>query len=791
MKIVLDYLNHISRHNDISELLKTSDNDYPRVSIWTVMDSNQIMPVPAGNWLLVHDVRPFIVNWGNQNARSIQVKDGHIIAFCPQIPIRDSKLTLRRLGFHSESICGTIRLLPENPKNSNFDSNSTRVVVGSMEQPIALLTNGIGGMARMAVDLGAITSKYDCLLGANLNSDKPVDRHVLAKRVRIWAVADGFISELNSATLLKFSPGPPAQWRFLVSAGDSRAVEIELQASMPHGQNETHLAITRLKRDPEKGQRLAGDKSFSITVRIDIEDRIFHAETIINEQVGRHFFDNISIDTGGFIFTPSNDRQLSVRTTSGVFHEEMEWCRNVAHPIEANRGHQESGDACSPGWFEIPMKPDETASIVVSAEINSSMKSELVAPINAHSFSERLKSGIKAFVVKRGKGKTVIAGYPWFLDWGRDTFIAARGLLAAGYKSEVNEILKTFAGLEEHGSLPNVLNGDDVSNRNTSDAPLWFCLVSEELAQVSEIDVYGQSVGDGRTLSEVLVSIGEGYRRGMTNGVCVDDQSGLVWSPSHFTWMDTNYPAGTPRVGYPVEIQALWIRLLAQLQNIQPDRDWGDLKERAAASLKNYYCGQDLKWVVDNLSATDGESANMATADTALRSNCLIAISLGVINGQIARETVLAAQKYLLVPGAVRSLAPLPVEISLPIIGNEGQALNDPDNPYWGRYEGDEDTRRKPAYHNGTAWCWKLPVFCQALAMAWDFSDDSVRAAKSYLLSMEDLLHAGCIGHLPEVLDGDAPHTQRGCDAQAWSVSEAYRVWKLLNEKQQPDTEKI
>jgi hypothetical protein len=199
--------------------------------------------------------------------------------------------------------------------------------------------------------------------------------------------------------------------------------------------------------------------------------------------------------------------------------------------------------------------------------------------------------------------------------------------------------------------------------------------------------------------------------------------------------------------------------------------------------LKKYYCGEDRKWVVDNLSAADGESANMATADTALRSNCLIAISLGVINGQIAKETILAAQKYLLVPGAIRSLAPLPVELSLPIIGNEGQALNDPDNPYWGRYEGDEDTRRKPAYHNGTAWCWKLPVFCQALAMAWDFSDDSVRAAKSYLLSMEDLLHAGCIGHLPEVLDGDAPHTQRGCDAQAWSVSEAYRVWKLLNEK--------
>jgi glycogen debranching enzyme len=113
----------------------------------------------------------------------------------------------------------------------------------------------------------------------------------------------------------------------------------------------------------------------------------------------------------------------------------------------------------------------------------------------------------------------------------------------------------------------------------------------------------------------------------------------------------------------------------------------------------------------------------------------------------------------------------------------DGTLLNEPDKPYCGRYEGDEDTRRKPAYHNGTAWVWSLPVFCEALAQAWDFTPQSVAAAKSYLLSAETLLNEGCLGHLPEILDGDTPHTQRGCDAQAWSVSEAYRVWKLLNEK--------
>jgi len=146
-----------------------------------------------------------------------------------------------------------------------------------------------------------------------------------------------------------------------------------------------------------------------------------------------------------------------------------------------------------------------------------------------------------------------------------------------------------------------------------------------------------------------------------------------------------------------------------------------------------------------------------------------------------AKRCVEAALRYLVVPGALRSLAPLPVSVPLPNRGNDGVLLNNPAEPYWGRYEGAEDTRRKPAYHNGTAWTWTLPVFCEALARAWEFSPESVAAAKAYLGSMERLLVEGCIGHIPEILDGDAPHTQRGCDAQAWGATEALRVWKLLN----------
>ena len=165
-------------------------------------------------------------------------------------------------------------------------------------------------------------------------------------------------------------------------------------------------------------------------------------------------------------------------------------------------------------------------------------------------------------------------------------------------------------------------------------------------------------------------------------------------------------------------------------------------------------------------------------------------VSLGLVTGIRARQSVAACARHLLVPGGLRSLAPLPVSVPLPIPAPWGGLLNDPLRPYQGRYEGDEDTQRKPAYHNGTAWCWLLPTFCEAMVKAWNDEPEALKAAKAYLGSIDHLLQEGCVGHLPEILDGDMPHAQRGCDAQAWSVTEALRVWLLLTgkiEKIHPD----
>jgi predicted glycogen debranching enzyme len=403
---------------------------------------------------------------------------------------------------------------------------------------------------------------------------------------------------------------------------------------------------------------------------------------------------------------------------------------------------------------------------------------------SATAFEQQLHHAASQFIVRRGEFKSVIAGYPWFLDWGRDTLICARGLIAGGWLEEVKQLLIVFGRFEQGGTLPNTIHGNDASNRDTSDAPLWYGVVAEELAAATDVNVFTLKVDASRTVLDVLCSIAAGYLKGTANGIRVDAASGLVWSPSHFTWMDTNYPAGTPREGFPIEIQSLWIRLLrllARLNAPSSGEAWSAIADRAAASLEQLYWLEAKGWFADSLIAKAGVPAAKAVPDQVLRSNCLIPVSFGQLTGERAQRCVEAARRHLAVPGALRSLAPLPAEPPLPIHSHQGALLNNPTNPYWGRYEGDEDTRRKPAYHNGTAWTWTFPSFCEALVVAHAHEPAAVAAARAYLGSLDCLLEEGCFGHVPEVIDGDAPHAQRGCDAQAWGATEALRVWRWLD----------
>jgi starch synthase (maltosyl-transferring) len=760
----------------------------PQVVEWTLIDRRRITPVPPGHWLFIRDSAPFRVllqtSCGSRHAQSIAAQDEHIAFFPPVFAAGDAQLSLERYAITDHHVEAAIRFLTAEPAIQKSEAPVPR-------SALVLLTNGIGGMARLSVDLGRIGSKYDCLLGANLNARVPVDRHIFAKRVRVWANASGFISPLNADSLIAFEPGPPARWRFAANAGDGRTAEIELTAEMVEAKNTTILRFKQVR--PERFHGLASGVDVRLTVRVDIEDRNFHWETKRNGSAEIHFSANTKAlpDASGFEFTPAPDRQLRVFSDAGAYHPEPEWSENIPHPVEASRGQDASGDAYSPGWFEVPLAPEQAVTLAVTAE-KGDPGSVVRGPLPvanessrpSDEFETRLARAAQAFVVRRGEGRTVIAGYPWFLDWGRDTLICARGLLAAGLVEEVKQILLTFARFEDRGTLPNTIFGDDASNRDTSDAPLWFGIVCEEVAAIVGNPFYsGLADKRGRSIADVLPSIATHYRDGTPTGIRMDAASGLIWSPGHFSWMDTNHPSGTPREGYPIEIQVLWIRLLRQLGRIgaAPDGEpWDRLADRAETSLKEFYWLEDRGYFADCLIAKSGEPAASAQVDTALRCNYLFAVSLGLVTGEKAHRCVEAASRYLLVPGALRSLAPLPVTPPLPIYGADGRLLNNPVEPYCGRYEGDEDTQRKPAYHNGTAWVWTLPIFCEALARAWDFSRESIAAARAYLGSAGRLLDEGCLGHLPEIVDGDAPHQQRGCDAQAWSTTETLRVRMLL-----------
>jgi len=750
---------------------------FPQVTRWQIEDLHRMSLVAPGHWLLLRDAAPFTctlrtAGQPDRHLGSVPVKQGFIAAL-PPAPERegDAVLTFDRHAPEASPVEATLRFLPR---------------VAGLPRPgrqgLALLTNGRGGMARLHADLGAIASKYDCLLGANLHPSAPCDRHVLAKRLRAWVNADGFITALDAHNLVQFEGGPKARWTFHASAGDGRRVELCLEAEMPEDQN---AVVLRWSRPVNVGEDtdLPSRHSVRVTVRLDLEDRSFHGETRLDPGL-EAFFQAATQplpDKIGFRFAPAPDRHLEAWTEVGAYHAQPEACRGIKHPIESSRGLADVGDAWSPGWFDLPLPPGSEIRMVVHAEAtNPVLQDPLPTPLPTD-VRGLLRQSLQAFVARRDEGLTVIAGYPWFLDWGRDTLIACRGLLTADQAEEVGLILRTFAALELEGTLPNMLGADHTNDRDTSDAPLWLAVACEEAAEQLGPTFYQADAG-GRTVLEVLTSLGEHLRVGARNGVRMDADSGLLWSPAHFTWMDTRYPMGTPREGYPVEIQALWVRLLRLLERLCAPSDgeaWAATRSRAEASLDAFWL-EEQGWFADVLLAPSGVSAKAAQPADHLRPNQLFLVSLGLVTGDRARRCVAACARHLLVPGGLRSLAPLPVAVALPIPAPWGGTLNDPTHPYQGRYEGDEDTRRKPAYHNGTAWVWQLPMLCEALDLAWE-GDPAARAtAQAWLGSLAPLLASGCLGQLPELLDGDAPHTPRGCDAQAWSVSEALRVWESL-----------
>jgi len=641
-------------------------------------------------------------------------------------------------------------------------------------------------MSQIRVNWGHIFSQYDALLAANLHPQYPVDRHIMLTRIRGWVVHQDYSHIIGEDCLQSFIRAPDGRllWRFFVPAEQRGPIRLNFEFRLCEGLNAVQLRISR----PTGGgsANAIGDESpIQVILRPDIEDRNCHQVTRADAGPEDRWPGMIRPANGGFSFTPTHDRILRLTMPSSSFTLDPSWEYMAPHPFEVQRALDGCSDLYNPGSFSVFLKEGSAATLTAGINGDDERVGEFPAEAEGDagipqtvSLVEALEQSMDAYIVKRDDSQTVIAGYPWFLDWGRDTLICLRGIIAAGKSDSARDILRQFALFEENGTLPNMIRGNDNTNRDTSDAPLWFFTACADLVAVEKSHGFLETDCGGRSVREVLLSVANGYVSGTPNGIRMDNATGLIFSPSHFTWMDTNHPAGTPREGYPVEIQALWHAALRFLATLEPAGRWESMAEEVRKSIHRLFTVDGKNYLSDCLHARAGLGAESAEPDDALRSNQLLAITLGAVDDSGLSAGILSACEELLVPGAIRSLADRPVSRPLPIFAEDGTLLNDPANPYQGVYGGDEDTCRKPAYHNGTAWTWPFPSYCEALAMVG--GEYAVETALALLSGSCDLMNRGCLGHIPEILDGNAPHTQRGCGAQAWGETELYRVLVML-----------
>ncbi len=387
------------------------------------------------------------------------------------------------------------------------------------------------------------------------------------------------------------------------------------------------------------------------------------------------------------------------------------------------------------------------------------------------SWIEQLVLAADRFIVDRPladvpQGKTIIAGYPWFSDWGRDTMISLPGLtLTTGRFDVARVILQTFAKYIDKGMLPNVFpDRGETPEYNTVDASLWY---------FEAIRDYFAHTGDKQLLIELypaLVEIIDWHCRGTRYNIHLDSD-GLIYAGEagvQLTWMDAKVGdwVVTPRIGKPVEINALWYNALIIMSQFasyldKSDKEYLKLADKTRKGFQRFW-NQDLKYCYDVLDSPDGD-------DNSLRPNQIFAVSLPVshpdkkiaplLSDRQQKQVVDIVAGHLLTSHGLRSLDP-----------------NHPD--YVGIYGGNR-LQRDGAYHQGTVWGWLIGHFVQAHLKI--YQDREV--CRSFLKPMSNHLTGGCVGNLSEIFDGDAPFIPRGAFAQAWTVAEVLRAWNLVTRK--------
>ena len=627
-----------------------------------------------------------------------------------------------------------------------------------------LETNGIGGFASGTIN-GCNTRRYHGLLIAA--TKPPVGRFVLLSKLEETLTVNGRTYELGTNRypgvvhpqgfqfLTQFRLDPFPIFTFSVDG-----VELEKRFFMAHGQNTTIIKY-QLINAPSAAQ-------VQLELRPLIAFRDYHSLTHENGAInGRVDTQKELIRVSPYVGLPG----LYLANDAVEIESTGNWYRNLEYDAERERGLDFQEDLFNPCVLRFDLNQRPTATLIASTERQEVSAAEQYEQgeivrrrqIAEHSavkndFITSLTTAADQYIVSRSNQKSVIAGYHWFSDWGRDTMIALPGLtLPTGRFDIARSILRTYAQHVDQGMLPNRFpDAGEAPEYNTVDATLWF---------FEAVRAYHAYTGDlafvQQELYPILTDIIKWHVHGTRYGIKLD-AAGLLNSGEsgvQLTWMDAKVGdwVVTPRRGKPVEIQALWYNAICIMEEFAAFAadETGRRRYTKMAAL--------TKWSFNRLFWNERggylyDVVNGGPPDASIRPNQIFAVSLpySMLSPERAERVVSVVQEHLLTPYGLRSLAP-----------------GDPQ--YRGRYTGD-GASRDGAYHQGTVWPWLMGPFLSAYIRINGESEAARRQAEEWLAPFEEHLTDGGLGHISEIFDGDGPHRPVGCIGQAWSIAEVLRA---------------
>jgi predicted glycogen debranching enzyme len=624
-----------------------------------------------------------------------------------------------------------------------------------------LEADGLGGFASGTTS-GLRTRRYHALLLAA--TAPPTGRMVLVNGLDVWVerpgepaeylsrqrYAPGVVAPDTGAALEGFANEPWPTWSWRLRDGST----VEQELFVPHG---TAAVAIRWRRTGANG-------TGALVVRPFLSGRDSHA---LHHANSAFRFGEVR-EGAALVWTPYAGVPAVSALADGEYQADPQWYHRFHYEEERARGLDYEEDLASPGTFRWGADLPEA---VLLLSVNGALPSSDAASTayrrlrraeraRRGRFASRLERASDAYLVRRGPGRTIVAGYPWFTDWGRDTFISLRGLcLATGRLADARAILLEWADHVSGGLLPNrFVDQGGEPEYNTVDASLWYAVAVHEYLEAVERRGGAVPGPERRALAEAVLAILAGHVRGARYGIRVDGDGLLAAGEPGvlLTWMDAKVGdwVVTPRVGKPVEIQALWLNALRAGGRFTSD--YASLLDRGTRAFAGRFWNESAGCLYDVVD--DGHEPGRV--DPSIRPNQIFAVGglpFPLLHGDRARRVVDLVQRRLWTPLGLRTL--------------------DPEAPgYRPRYEGDVPSR-DGAYHQGTVWPWLLGPFVEAwVRVRGGGAAVRAEARREFLQPLVEHLDRAGLGHISEIADAEPPHVPRGCPFQAWSVAEALRL---------------